>query len=106
MRMTDFLSAEERSAHMRKICKVDTQPELLVREEVRKLGFKFRLYRQGLPGTPDLVFPRLKKLIFVHGCFWHQHTGCRLARIPKSRLEYWRLKFEKNRKRDRMVMRC
>jgi DNA mismatch endonuclease (patch repair protein) len=103
--MPDFLTAEERSAHMRKIRKVDTQPELLVREEVRKLGFKFRLYRQGLPGTPDLVFPRLKKVIFVHGCFWHQHSGCRLARIPKSRLEYWRLKFEKNRKRDRMVLR-
>jgi DNA mismatch endonuclease (patch repair protein) len=87
--MPDRLSPEARSAHMRRIRKTDTMPERVVRRAVHALGFRFRLHRGDLPGTPDLVLPRLRKAILVHGCFWHQHTGCRLARLPKSRPEYW-----------------
>ena len=85
---------------MRRITKTDTKPELAVRRAAHRLGYRFRLHRRDLPGTPDLVFPRLRKVILVHGCFWHQHVGCRLARQPKSRLDYWLPKLERNRKRD------
>ena len=98
--MPDRLSAEERSAHMRRICKTDTRPELRVRRLAHALGYRFRLHRRDLPGRPDLVFPRLRRIVLVHGCFWHQHPGCRLARSPKSRLEYWGPKLRRNRERD------
>jgi DNA mismatch endonuclease (patch repair protein) len=98
--MADFLSAEARSAHMRRIRKIDTLPELRVRRAAHALGFRFRLHRRDLPGTPDLVFPRLRIAIWVHGCFWHQHLGCRLARQPKSRLDYWLPKLKRNQDRD------
>jgi DNA mismatch endonuclease, patch repair protein len=98
--MADFLSPEARSAHMRRIRKIDTLPELRVRRAAHALGFRFRLHRKDLPGTPDLVFPRLRKAIWVHGCFWHQHSGCRLARQPKSRLDYWLPKLQRNQNRD------
>jgi DNA mismatch endonuclease (patch repair protein) len=98
--MPDRLSPEERSAHMRRIRKVDTKPELVVRRVAHRLGYRFRLHRRDLPGTPDLVFPRLRKLILVHGCFWHQHPGCGLARAPKSRLDYWLPKLQRNQERD------
>lgn len=98
--MTDRLSPEARSAHMRRIRKTDTTPERIVRRVVHSLGFRFRLHRRDVPGTPDLLLPRLRKAILVHGCFWHQHAGCRLARLPKSRPEYWLPKFERNRHRD------
>jgi DNA mismatch endonuclease, patch repair protein len=87
---------------MRRIRKIDTSPELIVRRISHSLGFRFRLHRRDLPGTPDLVFPRLRKAILVHGCFWHQHEGCRLARQPKTRLDYWLPKFERNVARDAM----
>ena len=98
--MADFLSAAARSAHMRRIRKIDTLPELRVRRAAHALGFRFRLHRRDLPGSPDLVFPRLHKAIWVHGCFWHQHPGCRLARQPKSRLDYWLPKLKRNQNRD------
>lgn len=98
--MPDRLSPEERSAHMRRIRKVDTRPELVVRRAAHRLGYRFRLHRRDLPGTPDLVFPRLRKAVLVHGCFWHQHAGCRLARLPRSRLDYWLPKLRRNRERD------
>jgi DNA mismatch endonuclease, patch repair protein len=98
--MADHLTASERSGHMRRIRKRDTKPELTVRRAAHALGLRFRLHRADLPGTPDLVFPRHRKLIFVHGCFWHQHVGCRLARQPKSRLEYWLPKLARNVERD------
>lgn len=88
---------------MRRIRKRDTKPELMVRQIAHALGFRFRLYRRDLPGTPDLVFPRLRKIIFVHGCFWHQHAGCRLARLPRSRPEYWLPKLERNVERDQQA---
>lgn len=85
---------------MRRIRKTDTKPELAVRRAAHRLGYRFRLHRRDLPGTPDLVFPRLRKVILVHGCFWHQHPGCRLARTPKSRLDYWLPKLRRNQQRD------
>lgn len=98
--MSDHLSPEARSAHMSRIRKTGTKPEIRVRRTAHRLGYRFRLHRDDLPGTPDLVFPRLRKIVQVHGCFWHQHAGCRLARQPKSRLDYWLPKLERNRARD------
>ena len=98
--MSDHLSPNARSAHMRRIRKTGTKPERRVRRAAHRLGHRFRLHRKDLPGTPDLVFPRLRKIVQVHGCFWHQHPGCRFARQPKSRLDYWLPKLERNRARD------
>jgi DNA mismatch endonuclease (patch repair protein) len=78
----------------------DTKPELAVRRAVHRLGFRYRLHVRNLPGTPDLVFPRRHAVLFVHGCFWHRHTGCRLAYEPKSNVEFWRRKFAGNIARD------
>lgn len=86
---------------MRSVKSRDTSPEIQVRRFVHGLGYRFRLYRRDLPGTPDLVFPRLNCVIFVQGCFWHGHTCARGARIPKQNAEYWRAKIERNRVRDR-----
>jgi DNA mismatch endonuclease (patch repair protein) len=96
----DRLTPEQRSAHMRRIRKFDSGPELVVRRLAHHLGFRYRLYRRDLPGTPDLAFPKLRKAIFVNGCFWHQHRGCHLARLPKTRLEYWLPKLERTARRD------
>jgi DNA mismatch endonuclease (patch repair protein) len=97
------LAAMRCTDQMRRIRGKNTRPELRVRRTVHALGFRFRLHRTNLPRTPDLVLPRLRKVIFVHGCFWHQHTGCRLARMPKKHLDYWLPKFERNRRRDSHV---
>lgn len=99
--MADPLTPAERSVHMRRIRKRDTKPELIVRRLIHALGFRFRLHRYELPGTPDIVLPRRRKVIQVHGCFWHQHEGCRLSRQPKSRLGYWLPKLARNVERDR-----
>lgn len=88
---------------MRRIRKRDTKPEIVVRRAAHALGFRFRLHRRDLPGSPDLTFPRYRKVVFVHGCFWHQHEGCRLKRQPKSRLDYWLPKLERNVSRDAKV---
>jgi DNA mismatch endonuclease (patch repair protein) len=98
--MHDRLTPEQRSAHMRRIRKRDTKPEIMVRQIAHKLGYRFRLHRRDLPGSPDVVFPRHRKVVFVHGCFWHQHEGCRLKRQPKSRLDYWLPKLARNVERD------
>ena len=103
--MTDRLSTAERSAHMRRITKTDTLPELRVRRAAHRLGYRFRLHRRDLPGTPDLVFSRLRKVIFVHGCFWHQHS-CRLgARQPSTNAAYWLPKLARNVERDKLARR-
>ncbi len=86
---------------MARIKAKDTKPELLVRKMAFALGRRYRLHVNSLPGRPDLVFPRDRKLIFVHGCFWHQHSGCPIARPPSSRLSYWIPKLNGNRQRDR-----
>lgn len=88
---------------MRSIRKTDTRPELIVRRAAHALGFRFRLHRRDLPGTPDLVFPRRGKVILVHGCFWHQHPGCRFSRQPKTRPDYWPAKLARNVERDARV---
>lgn len=102
LEMGDTLTKNERSARMSRIRAVDTGPEMVVRRMVHSMKFRYRLHQRSLPGTPDLVFTRLKKVIFVHGCFWHRHqdVSCKLARLPKSRLEFWEPKLESNRLRD------
>lgn len=94
------MRAEERTTRMRSIRKKDTQPEMRVRRLAHALGYRFRLHRADLPGSPDLVFPARRKAILVHGCFWHQHAGCRLTRQPKSRPDYWPAKLARNVARD------
>lgn len=96
----DNLSPELRSRHMRSVRRQHTKPELIVRRIAHSLGFRFRLHRKDLPGSPDLVFPRHRKIIFVHGCFWHGHAECRYATVPKTRTDWWVAKLEKNRERD------
>lgn len=86
---------------MRKIRHQDTKPEMVVRRIAHALGTRFRLHRRDLPGTPDLVFPQRRKIIQVHGCFWHWHEGCRSARMPKDRNDYWQAKLNRNVDRDR-----
>jgi len=101
--MTDVFSTSKRSEVMSRICGKDTRPELQVRSIVHRLGYRFRLHGKDLPGSPDLVLPRLKTVIFVHGCFWHRHRGCRYATTPKSRRAFWQAKFDANVARDRRV---
>lgn len=96
----DIVSPAERSRMMSGIRGKNTKPELIVRRVVHSMGFRFRLHRRDLPGSPDLVFPRLHKVIFVHGCFWHRHPSCRLAYTPKSNAEFWRTKLTSNVRRD------
>jgi DNA mismatch endonuclease (patch repair protein) len=96
----DILSPERRSSLMARIKAKDTEPEMVVRKIVFGLGRRYRLHSRALPGAPDLVLARDRKIIFVHGCFWHQHAHCPVARMPKSRLEYWRPKLDGNRVRD------
>ncbi len=100
--MADTLCPAQRSERMSRISGKNTGPELVIRRLVHKLGYRFRLHRKSLPGTPDLVFPRLRSVIFVHGCFWHRHPDpkCALARLPKSRLGFWEPKLTANRERD------
>ena len=101
----DVVSAEQRSAMMSRIRGRDTKPELVVRRLAHALGYRFRLHRRDLPGAPDLVFSGRKKVVFVHGCFWHRHPGCRFAYHPKSNVEFWQKKFESNTERDARVLR-
>jgi DNA mismatch endonuclease, patch repair protein len=86
---------------MSRVRSKDSRPELLVRKLVFSLGYRYRLHQKNLPGRPDLVFKSRHKVIFVHGCFWHRHTDCVLARMPKSRLDFWAPKLEGNKLRDR-----
>jgi DNA mismatch endonuclease, patch repair protein len=101
--VTDTLTAAERSKRMSLVRSKNTKPELTVRSLIHRLGFRYRLHGKELPGTPDLLFPSRRKVIFVHGCFWHRHPRrtCRLARLPKSRLDFWVPKLEQNRIRDK-----
>jgi DNA mismatch endonuclease (patch repair protein) len=100
--MADRLDAEQRSANMRAIRSKGMKPEMIVRQLVHSMGYRYRLHRKDLPGKPDLVFGPRRKVIFVHGCFWHQHgdPACKLAHAPKSRLDYWQPKLSRNQERD------
>jgi DNA mismatch endonuclease, patch repair protein len=97
--MTDLLDTAARRRLMQAVKTMNTTPELAVRSLLHRLGFRFRLHRKDLPGTPDIVLPSRKVAIFVHGCFWHGH-GCRIGQLPKSKLDYWAPKIDANRARD------
>ncbi|MCA3632241.1 MAG: DNA mismatch endonuclease Vsr [Methylobacterium sp.] len=101
--MVDRLTPERRSWLMSRVARKNTTPELRVRRAAHALGLRFRLHRSDLPGKPDLVFPRRRLVVFVHGCFWHRHPGCRMATSPKSRTEFWLGKFAANQHRDASV---
>lgn len=94
---------EQRSRIMRAVKGADTTPELAVRRLAHRMGYRFRLRRQDLPGKPDLVFPRLRKVVFVHGCFWHGHDCARGARVPSRNRDYWMQKVARNKARDEKV---
>lgn len=96
----DTLSPSQRSERMSRIRATDSAPEMRLRRLVHSMGFRYRLHVRDLPGKPDLVFPSRHSVIFMHGCFWHRHKGCKLARLPKSRLDFWEAKLEENRRRD------
>ncbi len=102
----DTMTPVERGERMSQIRARDTSPEMIVRSFVHALGFSFRLHDRRLPGCPDLVFASRRKVIFVHGCFWHRHNRCDLARLPKSRLEFWLPKLEGNKQRDAQCRRA
>lgn len=99
-RSMDTLTPNERSERMALIRGKNTKPELVVKKIARSFGHRFRSHVTNLPGKPDLVFPRLRKIIFVHGCYWHRHPRCALARLPKSKLQFWLPKLTENRRRD------
>jgi DNA mismatch endonuclease, patch repair protein len=99
--VADTLSPEERSARMALVRGKNTRPEVAVRKAMTALGYTYRLHRRDLPGSPDLVLPKFKTVIFVHGCFWHRHPGCDRTRQPKSRRGFWLRKFRENVERDR-----
>lgn len=105
--MTDSLSPAERSVRMGMVRAKNTKPELLVRSIVHRLGYRYRLHAKDLPGRPDLVFRSRKKVIFVHGCFWHRHDDpqCTRTRFPTSNQSYWLSKFKQNIQRDMMTRR-
>jgi DNA mismatch endonuclease (patch repair protein) len=96
----DNLSKSERSEIMARVRSTNTRPEMHVRKLIFGLGYRYRLHVKDLPGRPDIVFRKLDRVIFVHGCFWHRHAGCALARLPKSRLDFWLPKLEGNKTRD------
>lgn len=98
--MTDIVGIKRRSEVMARIGSRDTAPELAVRHIAHRMGLRFRLHRKDLPGRPDLVFPKHRLAVFVHGCFWHRHEGCRHASTPKSRAAFWAEKFAANVERD------
>ncbi|MBK8423015.1 MAG: DNA mismatch endonuclease Vsr [Elusimicrobia bacterium] len=101
----DTLTKAERSRVMGLVKSKNTKPERIVRRIVRSLGLRHRSHDRRLPGKPDLVFPETRRVIFVHGCFWHKHKGCAGNRVPKSRVAFWKNKLNSNRSRDRLNLR-
>jgi DNA mismatch endonuclease (patch repair protein) len=99
--MADALTAEQRSACMRAVRSKDTKPEKALRSLLHRAGYRFRIHANDLPGSPDIVFPARRKTIFVHGCFWHQHSKCGAGIVPATRPEYWVPKLKRNQDRDR-----
>lgn len=102
--MADRFSPEARSALMARIRGKDTKPEIAVRRLLHAMGYRFRLHRRDLPGTPDIVLPPRRLAVMVHGCFWHGHEGCRYAVMPRTRPEFWGAKIQANRARDRAAL--
>ncbi|WP_065335019.1 very short patch repair endonuclease [Tritonibacter mobilis] len=101
--MVDIVDARTRSQMMSNIRGKDTKPELALRRALHARGFRFRLHVKDVPGRPDIVFPKYRAAVFVHGCFWHRHAGCRYATVPKTRPEFWKTKFAANVSRDAAV---
>jgi DNA mismatch endonuclease (patch repair protein) len=99
----DRISKDHRSWNMSRIRGRDTKPEKAVRSLLHRMGYRFRLHKRDLPGTPDIALPKYRTAIFVHGCFWHRHPSCKKAYTPKSRHEYWTAKFRSNVERDQAV---
>lgn len=98
--MADLLTVQRRSWNMSRIRSRDTGPELRLRSMLHRAGFRYRIHVGNLPGSPDIVLPRYRTVIFVHGCFWHRHSGCKNAATPSTRREFWQNKFEENVRRD------
>jgi len=94
--------SEQRSRNMSAIKSKNTKPEIAVRKLLHSMGYRFRLHRKDLPGSPDIVLPKYKTVIFVHGCFWHRHENCKYASTPKTREEFWEAKFRENINRDKL----
>ena len=94
--------SEQRSRNMSAIKSKNTKPEIAVRKLLHSMGYRFRLHRKDLPGSPDIVLPKYKTVIFVHGCFWHRHENCKYASTPKTRQEFWEAKFRENINRDKL----
>lgn len=101
--MADIKTPEERSRNMAAIRGVDTKPEIILRKWLFAAGYRYRTHVKGIPGCPDIYLPKYKTAIFVHGCFWHRHAGCRFAYVPKSRVDFWKAKYEYNTRRDSEV---
>nr|NJM04131.1 DNA mismatch endonuclease Vsr [Desulfobacula sp.] len=97
----DVFSKEKRSRIMSRIGGKDTKPELLVRSLLHSMGYRFRIQRKDLPGNPDIILPKYKKVIFVHGCFWHGHAGCSRSKRPDTNMEFWNKKIDGNMERDK-----
>jgi len=97
----DKLTPEHRSWNMSRIRSSNTKPELAVRSLLHRMGYRFRLHRKNLPGKPDIILPKYKTAIFVHGCFWHRHEGCQYTCTPKSHIDFWEEKFKNNIERDK-----
>lgn len=102
--MTDHLTPEARSQHMARVKNRNTKPELIVRHLLHTMGYRFRLHRKDLPGSPDIVLPRHRKVVFTHGCFWHGHAGCRRAGRPTSNRAFWDKKIDRNIERDEIAV--
>lgn len=100
--MADVHTPEQRSFNMSRIRGANTKPEILLRSLLHRAGFRFRKNLRSLPGTPDIVLPKFQTVIFVHGCFWHRHEGCRFATTPKSNEAFWKAKFAATVQRDRL----
>lgn len=98
--MVDIVSPAVRSRMMSGIQGKNTKPEIMVRKMLHAMGYRFRLHQRDLPGVPDIVMPGRKVAIFVHGCFWHMHGGCRFAKLPSTRAEFWKAKLQSNIDRD------
>jgi DNA mismatch endonuclease (patch repair protein) len=96
----DIYNREKRSELMSKVRSASTTPEMIVRQKLHSLGFRFRLHNQNLPGKPDIVLPKHRSVIFVHGCFWHHHKGCGKSKLPSSNAEFWEAKITANVRRD------
>jgi len=103
--MSDTFDAATRSKIMGKVRPKNTGPELIVRRTLHHMGYRFRLHVPSLPGTPDIVLPRYRKIVLVHGCFWHSHAGCARATRPQSHRRFWKQKLDGNRRRDRATLR-